>query len=234
MVSCSPATTCAAVTIRFRPATQPVPSMPTPQAVPRTLTTRVVAARIDGSRSTPLLGGSVGALGPMTDGIGSMRASRFSSVRGGRAESSCLTIAERSTSWRNPVSPGESSATEAATQTTPTPIAMPRRRPPAESISRSGVNRIPPRMNEATASAPYCRSTAPSTAPTRPATGVHVEFEPPCSRCGARREPMYAPTASPTSEKALRTRPRLNPPTAAMSTIAIAIQSAASSPTAPE
>jgi hypothetical protein len=35
-------------------------------------------------------------------------------------------------------------------------------------------------------------------------------------------------------EKALRTRPRRNPPTAAMRTIAIAIQSAALSPTAPE
>src|SRR4051794_19907215 len=35
IVSCSPATTWAAVTMRFLPATQPLPSMPTPQAVPR-------------------------------------------------------------------------------------------------------------------------------------------------------------------------------------------------------
>jgi hypothetical protein len=127
--------------------------MPTPQAVPRTLTMRVVAARIDGSRSTPLLGGSDGALGPTTDGSGSMRSSRLSSVRGGRAESSCLTIAERSTSRRNPVSPGESSATDAPTQTIATPIAPPRSRPPAESIARNAVSRIPPRMNEPTVSA---------------------------------------------------------------------------------
>ena len=45
--------------------TQPLPSTPTPHAVPRTLTTRVVAARIDGSRRTPLLGGSDGAFGPI-------------------------------------------------------------------------------------------------------------------------------------------------------------------------
>ena len=100
-VSLSPATTCAAVTTRFLPANQPLPSTPTPHAVPSTLTMRVVAARIDGSRRTPSHGGSVGAFGPMIDGNGSMRASRLSSVRGGSAESSCWTIAERSTSWRN-------------------------------------------------------------------------------------------------------------------------------------
>jgi hypothetical protein len=56
--------------------------------------------------------------------------------------------------------------------------------------------------------------------------GVHVESDPPGSTCGATREPMYAPTASPTRENALRTRPRRIPPTAVTSTIAIAIQSA--------
>ncbi len=38
-VSCSPATTCAAVTTRSRVANQPLPSMPTPHAVPSTRTT---------------------------------------------------------------------------------------------------------------------------------------------------------------------------------------------------
>ena len=104
-----------------------------------------------------------------------MRSSRSSSVRGGRAASSCLTIAERSTSWRNPVWPGERSATEAPTQTIATPSAPPRRSPPAESSSRNGVNRIPPRMNEPATSAANCSSTAPSTAPMSPATGVHLE-----------------------------------------------------------
>ena len=150
---------------------------------------RVVAARIDGSRRTPLFGGSVGAFGPTIEGNGSMRASRLSSVRGGRAESSCLTIAERSTCWRNAVRPGVRSATEAPTQTIASPIAPPSRRPPAESMSRSGVIRMPPRMNEPATSAPNCSSTAPSTAPTSAATGVHFEFDPPCTRCGATREP---------------------------------------------
>ena len=49
---------------------------------------RVVAARIDGSRRTPLLGGSDGALGPMTDGSGSMRVEQIEqrARRQGRVE----------------------------------------------------------------------------------------------------------------------------------------------------
>ena len=151
---------------------------------------RDVAARIDWSRRTPLLGGSVGALGPRKEGSGSIRASRLSSVRGGRAESSCLTISERSTSWRSPVSPGVRSATEAPTQTTATPSAPPRRRPPAESSSRKGVKRRPPRMNEPAASATNCNSTAPSTAAIRTTKGVHRELDPPWSRRIATWEPM--------------------------------------------
>ena len=189
VVLSSPATTCAAVTTRSGPATQPVPSTPTPQATPRTLTTRVVAARMDGSRSTPLLGGREGGFGPTIDGNGSMRASRLRSVRGGSAESSCFTIAERSTSCRIRVSPGVSSATDAPTQTIARPIAAPRRTPPAVSISRNGARRRPPRMKDPASSAANWRIIAPSTAPTSPATGVHVEVDPPCRTCGATREP---------------------------------------------
>ena len=153
-MSRAPATTCAAVTTRSGPANQPLPSTPTPQAVPSTLTTRALACLIDRSRRTPALGGSVGALGPAIDGNGSMRASRLSRVRGGSAALSCLTIAERSTWERNPVSPGVSSATEDPTQTIASPMATPSRSPPAESSTRSGLSRSPPRTKEPAKSAP--------------------------------------------------------------------------------
>ena len=68
-------------------------------------------------------------------------------------------------------------------------------------------------------------STAPSTAPMSPATGVQAEPEPPWSRCGATREPPYAPATSPPSESAVTTRPRRMPPSALTATSASAIQS---------
>ena len=99
----SPATTCAAVTTRSRPANQPLPSMPMPHAVPSDLDdARRSRPGSTGRAATPVLGGSDGALGPTIDGNGSMRASRLRSVRGGSAASSCLTIAERSTSCAKP------------------------------------------------------------------------------------------------------------------------------------
>ena len=151
--------------------------------------TRVAAARMEGSRRTPLLGGKEGGLGPTIDGKGSMRANRLRSVLGGRAASRCFTIAERSTSWRIRVSPGVNSATEAPTQTIPRPIAVPRRRPPAVSISRRGGSLRPPRMNDPANSAANWRSIAPITAPMSPAAGVHFDVDPPWRTCGATREP---------------------------------------------
>ena len=91
---------------------------------------------------------------PMIDGNGSMRASRLSSVRGGSAESSCLTIAERSTSWRNPVSPGVSERDRRADPDDRERRS--RRRGEARRPSRSratAVSRRPPRRNEPAMSA---------------------------------------------------------------------------------
>ncbi len=69
------------------------------------------------------------------------------------------------------------------------------------------------------------RSTAPSTAPMSPATGVQAEPAPPWRRCGATREPPYAPATSPASESAVTTSPRRMPPSAVTTTSASAIQS---------
>ena len=133
IVSCSPATTWAAVTTRLLAANQPLPSTPIPQAVPRILTTRVEAAWIAGSPRTEALGGCEGAAGPVIDGNGSIRASRCRSVRGGTTELRRLTKLDDCTSWRSRVCPGTSSATEAATQTNASPVAAPSTSPPSES-----------------------------------------------------------------------------------------------------
>ena len=86
LVSVSPATTCAAVTTRPGRATQPLPSIPSPQAVPSTRTTLGAAARTPGRLSTRGSSGCVGTGGPARLGNGSIRPSAFSSVRGGTIE----------------------------------------------------------------------------------------------------------------------------------------------------
>src|SRR5947208_17021136 len=91
LVSVSPATTCAAVTTSPGRATQPLPSIPSPQAVPSTRTTLGAAARTPGRLSTRGSGGRVGTGGPARFGNGSIRPSAFSSVRGGTIEFSRLS-----------------------------------------------------------------------------------------------------------------------------------------------
>ena len=82
-VSCSPATTCAAVTTRCGVANQPLPSMPTPHALPDDPDDRPLRAlRPRGGAAIAALGGAAGAAGPAIDGNGSIRASSPRSRRG--------------------------------------------------------------------------------------------------------------------------------------------------------
>src|SRR4051794_39582993 len=224
-VSLSPATTCAAVTMRSPRTNQPVPSTPTPQAVPITRTTACDARRITGSRSTFVVGGTPGARGPAIDGNGSMRASRCRRRRGGTRSSRRRTISERRTASRNPVCPGTSSAVAPSTQTKASPVTAPNASPPSESRMRNGVRRRPPRTTEPTREATVCRSVAPRIAPTRLESGAHCEAEPPCSRCGASRDPAYAPATRPMSESALAINLRRQPANAASAITPSAIQS---------
>ena len=78
-----PATTCAAVTTSSGRATQPLPEMASPQALPRTRTTLGAASRTPGRRSTLGSGGSTGAAGPAIVGNGSTRWSASMSRAGG-------------------------------------------------------------------------------------------------------------------------------------------------------
>ena len=81
------------------PATQPDPSTPSPQAVPRIFTTLSAAARTCGSRAIPARGAGTFASGPSMRGNGSKRASALSSgPDGGSAALSRVRICERWTS----------------------------------------------------------------------------------------------------------------------------------------
>ena len=131
------------------------------------------------------------AVGPAIDGNGSMRASRFSSVRGG---SGVVEPARRS----------PSAAPPAAAASGPARAARPRRRPrrsraPIARAEQEAADRVEqpqrrqpqPAADERAGDRARPSGAAPRrrTAPTSPASGVHVESAPPCSRCGATREP---------------------------------------------
>ena len=91
----------------------------------------------------------VGAAGPAIDGNGSMRASRWSSVRGGSASFSRCTICERCDLAAGAgLARAGGARPHRATQTTRARSRAPSRSPPAESRRRSGVSRSPPRTNE--------------------------------------------------------------------------------------
>src|SRR5512133_1061807 len=94
-VSLSPATTWAAVTTVPGAATQPDPSIPSPHAVPITRTTLGAAARTPGRRRTAGFGAGTSAKGPPSAGNGSMRASAWSNLLGGRIELRCRSTKER-------------------------------------------------------------------------------------------------------------------------------------------
>ena len=229
-MSLSPATTWAFVTTRSLVANQPLPSTPTPHAVPSTFTTDTSASITPGARAIAGLPGSGGAAGPTIVGNGSMRASRLSSCRGGTALFRRVRISERCTSRRSVVCPGRSSAVAPAAQTTASPVAAPSTNPPAESRNRSGVSLNPPPRKEAAIIASVWRSIAPASAPINPASGVHCELGPRFSSWGTTREPTYAPTTSPPSENALSTSPRRSPLSADKTTTASTIQSTVATP----
>ena len=101
-MSLSPATTCAAVTASPSPATQPLPAMPSPHAVPKTRTTLGAARRTPGCASTAGSGGSTIAAGPASAGNGSTarerlehRARRGDRVQAAQHDGALGRLAER-------------------------------------------------------------------------------------------------------------------------------------------
>ena len=171
-VSFWPATTWAAVTTRFARATQPVPSTPTPQAVPSTRTTLGVARRTPGSCTSLGSGGGTDAPGPAIVGNGSMRASALSRSVGGMTLFRRCSKAEPCAPRRRSVWPGKSSATAPRTQTSVSPASAPRTSPPVESNVLSFGLSIRVR-SAAPASVPSVSSRiAPTAAPARAASGV--------------------------------------------------------------
>src|SRR4029079_12009005 len=109
LVCFSPATTWAAVTTTPGAATQPLPAIPSPQAVPVTRTT--LAAAADTARFLAIAAfGAPGMGGPVIDGNGSTRASAFSSRWGGTISFRRWSTFDRWTSCRSDRWPGTSSA----------------------------------------------------------------------------------------------------------------------------
>ena len=98
--------------------------------------------------STRGSGGSVGTGGPAKLGNGSIRASAFSSERGGTISFSCCSTYERCTARRRSAWPGSCSAIAPSTQTIAKPISAPATTPPAESSARTPRARSRLRISE--------------------------------------------------------------------------------------
>ena len=205
-------------------ATQPLPEIPSPHAVPRTRTTLAAAARTSGSRAIWLVG-AAGIGGPAIDGNGSTRASAFSSRSGGTISFSRCSTSERCTSWRSERWPGSRSATAPTIQTSAIPAAAPRTRPPAVSSARSGGKRIAARKNEPAIEPSASSTAAPITAPARATSGAYGECAPPLSTTGAIRAPITAPATMPVIASRLATSPFRSPTKPPSATTASAIQS---------
>ena len=93
--------TWALVTTMPGSATQPEPSTPRPQALPRTRTTERSAPRTSGSLRTRTSGGPTGVVGPTIDGAGSTRSRALSTGPvGGSSSLRLRMISERCTSPR--------------------------------------------------------------------------------------------------------------------------------------
>ena len=92
--SSTPATTCAFVTTSPSPATQPEPSMPSPQAVPTTRTTLSAAAVSPGASRTEGSGAATPAAGPTRTEKGSMFASASITRVGGNSSLSVERMLE--------------------------------------------------------------------------------------------------------------------------------------------
>ena len=197
-MSCSPATTCAAVTTRSPRTNQPLPSTPIPHAFPSTRTTDRLARRTFAFPTIRPFGGVLGGAGPVIDGNGSMRASRWSSRFGGdrlvEAPDDRRAAARRGAGG---TARGRAAPSRRAPRRGRRRSPMPSTSPPTESRNRNGVSRRPPRTNEPAIVAAVWTSTPPMTAPTSPASAAHGELAPPCRRCGATREPTYAPAGEP-------------------------------------
>ena len=156
-------------------ATQPLPEMPSPHAVPRTRTTLGTAARTTGLFTTSDVGGSTGIAGPAIDGKGSTRASAFSSFSGGTMLFSFCRSSDRWTLSRSDRWPGSSRAAAPKTQTSASPAAAPSTTPPAVSNARSGGKRMPERKNEPAIDPSASSTAAPITAPPSPTSGAYGE-----------------------------------------------------------
>ena len=141
-MSLSPATTCALVTTSPGEPTQPLPSIPRPQAVPTTLTTLVRAVMTPRLARIPRRGGGTSAAGPRTDGSGSNRDSALRiGPDGGSSWLSPRRIAERWMSARRLSEPDDCTAIAPMIHAIPSPTHAVSTAPSIPSTVRSPGNR---------------------------------------------------------------------------------------------
>src|SRR4051794_12617907 len=209
-VSVWPATTCALVTTKPSPATQPEPSTPSPQAEPSTLTTLSAAAFTAAARAIEAVGARTLASGPSMRGNGSSRASAsISPFDGGSSAFRRCRIAERWTSCR--ASPPLASASAPSTQAIPMPTHAVSTEPRKPSTVLIAGLRTRPRKRAPTPSKPTAKTIPAISAPIKPKAGAHGEWRPPESTSGPIRVPSHAPAAKPISASAPATNPWAQP-----------------------
>ena len=176
VVSFSPATTWALVTTTLGAATQPLPSMPSPQAVPSTLTTLGLALSTAGALTIPGGGAATFAWGPRTEGSGSIRASACRiAPDGGNRLLSPRRMAERWMSCRSTFEFDDCRAIAPTIQAIPKATDAVRAAPSSPSTVRSPGSRRNLRARAPTPSNPLA-STAPARrAPSSPNNGAYSE-----------------------------------------------------------
>jgi hypothetical protein len=173
IVSSWPATTCALVTTTPGRTTQPEPSTPRPQAVPRMRTTLGAAARTCGSRATAARGAGTSAFGPSMVGNGSKRASALRiGPLGGRTSLSRLSTAERWMSPRSSRAPGVCSATAPNSHARPSPTHALSSAPSSPSTIPSPGSRTSVRTCRPIVSRPNARSAPTNRAPRSAKSGA--------------------------------------------------------------
>src|SRR5215217_1440965 len=187
-VTTSPATTWALVTTMSGAATQPVPSMPIPQATPVTRTTREAAACTSGSLMMLASGSATSASGPWKRGMGSSLLSACARRLEGILSFRTVIIPDSCMDGCRDANSGVPSAKAAATQTRVRESVAPRIAPPARS------------------------RTSPSTANATMLTSVMIEPKTGSlplrsSTAGTSLDPRIAPSTTPTSERAPARKP---------------------------
>ena len=221
----SPATTCAAVTTRPGAATQPLPEIPSPHAVPRTRTTLARGGAHVGVAGDLARWARPGSAGRRSTGTDRHGRARSAAAPAGRSRSAAA--APRSAARPGAASAGRGAGAQLRRRSRRAPSRRPRRGrgPPRYRAHGAAGSASPPRKNEPAIDPSASSTAAPITAPARATSGAYGECAPPLSTAGAIRAPITAPATMPVIASRLATSPFRSPTKPPSTTTASAIQS---------